>query len=315
MTDWQEGLLARAERAFGGSKKVQDAFAGVRAIIGPSTFPDGEELAQQAMEALRHGVVPTPIQRAALETVIKALRPSLLSRKAELDKLPPYNKYSPETVDAWNTFRKTAKPFLYSIGRIDRVNKPSDEPLATGFLVKPNLLVTNKHVLAAISAGTMELQEGQAVVRFGQEYDTSPDTFPPVAILGVEAVHPDLDIALLVIGKTDQLPLTVEAVIPMPGRSVVAVGYPQEDARNPVFTEVIFEGRYKVKRAAPGELTAIGASAVYHDCSTLGGNSGSPLLAMDTIGVVGLHRDGPLFLYRNEAVDAPSLEQFLHPYL
>jgi endonuclease G len=49
---------------------------------------------------------------------------------------------------------------------------------------------------------------------------------------------------------------------------------------------------------------------VGHDCSTLGGNSGSPVLALDTAEVVGLHFGGS-FLWRNEAVTAPILADFV----
>jgi endonuclease G len=53
-----------------------------------------------------------------------------------------------------------------------------------------------------------------------------------------------------------------------------------------------------------------GTSSLYHDCSTLGGNSGSPVLSLADASVVALHRDG-YFTYRNEAVDGASLGAFV----
>lgn len=311
--DPNESLRRRAERACG-DMPIQNAFARVRQIIGPSAFPEGEELASHAMAKLRAGQVPTPIERTALETVIKALRPSILSQNGNLASLPPYRNYPAAFVSGWNTFCEAVKPYLYSIGRIDRVNKPSDEPLATGFVVGKRALVTNKHVLAALSADTFQLERGEAVVRFGQEWG-APDAFAPVAITGVLDVHTELDMVVLEIENTANLPLKIATTAPSVEAQVVAIGYPQEDPRSPVFRDVIFEGKYKVKRAAPGEITDSAAASLYHDCSTLGGNSGSPLLAMDTARVVALHRDGPLFLYRNEAVDTPSLFAFVRSYL
>lgn len=307
-------LLDRAARALGTAVDVGDAFQRVRAIIGPLNFPQGETLAQEAMEQLRKGKVPTPEQRIALEMVVKALRPSILSAKAKLDDLPVPEKQSPEALERWKKFRAVFEPYLYSVGRIDRVGKPADVALASGFLVADRLLVTNKHVLASLTADTMVLGSGQAVVRFGQEYQVVPD-LPAVPITGVRAVHPTLDIAVLELEPLGAPPLPLAAENPKPGTAVAVVGYPQQDSRNPVFTRAIFLDKYKVKRVAPGEVVGAGDHTIHHDCSTLGGNSGSPVVDLEGGSVVGLHYDGRLFLFRNEAVDAASLHGFVQPLL
>ncbi len=302
-------LLARAERALAG-KSISAAFGGVRAIIGPARFPAGEDLAQEGMDALRKGIKPTPAQIAALELVIKSLRPSILASRGMLGPLPPYQRYDPGVVARWETFRAAAKPLLYSIGRIDQITGGLNDPLATGFLVAPGVLITNTHVLDALTANTRQLQEGQAVVRFGQEYGVIPDA-APIPITGIIAVHPHLDMTLLSIQKDARPVLTIASEPASQGLSVVALGYPQDDPRSPVFRDVIFENKFGVKRGAPGEIRGTAPSAVFHDCSTLGGNSGSPLLDITTCQVVGLHRDGPLFLFRNEAVDGPAISDFV----
>jgi hypothetical protein len=78
----------------------------------------------------------------------------------------------------------------------------------------------------------------------------------------------------------------------------------------------IFMDVYNVKRLQPGQGAgrASARASFGHDCSTLGGNSGSPIFSMKTGRVVGLHRDG-YFLYRNEAVDGASLDEFIRPRL
>jgi len=309
-----DDLLERAERALGANQPVHTAFQRVRAIIGPARFPEGEDLAQAGMEALRKGQVPSPAQVAALETVVKALRPSILSQRALLDALPAYQNYPTGSVDQWNAFRKAAKPYLYSVGRIDKVDGNATSPFATGFVVGPGVLVTNTHVLDAISANSRLLQKGQAVIFFGQEFGVVPDP-PAVAITGVIAVHPQLDISLLSIEDQARAPWQIDDQPTQKTKRVVAIGYPQDDPRSPVFRDVIFGDRFLVKRGAPGEVRGIAANSIYHDCSTLGGNSGSPLVDMDTCKVVGLHRDGPLFLFRNEAVDGGSLAAFLKLYV
>jgi len=254
--------------------------------------------------------VPTPAQIAALETVIKALRPSILSKSALLDRLPPYGNYEQGTVSQWDTFRQSAKPYLYSVGRIDKVDGTSTNALATGFVVAPGVLVTNTHVLDAISANARVLQKGQAVVFFGQEYGVVPDP-PAVAITGVIAVHPQLDMSLLSMDDKSLSAWQIDEQPVQKARRIAAIGYPQDDPRSPVFRDVIFGDRFGVKRGAPGEVRGIAENTIYHDCSTLGGNSGSPLVDLDTCKVIGLHRDGPLFLFRNEAVDGTSLSAFV----
>jgi S1-C subfamily serine protease len=307
-------LLDRATRALGTAATIGDAFQRVRAIIGPLNFPQGEALAQEAMEQLRKGIVPTPEQRVALETVVKALRPSVLSEKGKLTDLPVPEKQTPEALDRWQQFRTVFEPYLYSVGRIDRVGTPADVPLASGFLIAKDLLVTNKHVLASLSADTMTLQKGQAVVRFGQEYQVVPDP-APVAITGVRHVDPSLDIAVLEVDPVASPALVLAEKNLKTGAGVAVVGYPQQDTRNPVFTRSIFLDKYKVKRVAPGEIVGAGDHAIHHDCSTLGGNSGSPVVDLESGAVVGLHYDGRLFLFRNEAVDAASLYGVLQPLL
>ncbi len=311
--DALEDLLKRAERSVGAGGAVHTAFAGVRAIIGVARFPAGETLAEEAMETLRKGQVPTPAQIAALETVIKALRPSILSQQGLLDGLPAYQKHEPGTVSQWNTFRNTAKPLLYSVGRIDLAQgdtPAATTPLATGFVVAPGAVVTNTHVLDALSAGVRQLQKGQAVMLFGQEFGVVPDR-APVAITGVIAVHPKLDMCLLRIADQTLPAWPIDGQPTQKTRRVAAIGYPQDDPRSPVFRDVIFNDRYLVKRGAPGEVRGVTPNAVYHDCSTLGGNSGSPLVDLDSCKIVGVHRDGPLFLFRNEAVDGGSLAAFV----
>jgi hypothetical protein len=106
-------------------------------------------------------------------------------------------------------------------------------------------------------------------------------------------------------------PLAVEINPVNEGDGVVAIGYPFDDpARNPLFINALFGGKFGVKRAAPGEVLRSSRTSIFHDCSTLGGNSGSPILSMKTARVVGLHRDG-FFMYRNEAVDGASLGEFV----
>ena len=137
----------------------------------------------------------------------------------------------------------------------------------------------------------------------------------PCCIVKVVAVHETLDLSLF---EVDSVTLDVDrALLPMApadaaqGDTVVVLGYPQNDsARNPLFVSSIFGNRFGVKRAAPGEVIEVKGSGVYHDCSTLGGNSGSPVVSLKTGQVVGVHRSGD-FMYRNESVLGSGLSAFV----
>ena len=93
---------------------------------------------------------------------------------------------------------------------------------------------------------------------------------------------------------------------------VATVGYPAADSRIPEHELMsrLFGDKYNVKRLAPGQVQRLADGLVLHDCSTLGGNSGSPVLALDTGEVVGLHFGGS-FLWRNEAVTSTALASFV----
>jgi hypothetical protein len=97
-----------------------------------------------------------------------------------------------------------------------------------------------------------------------------------------------------------------------PDDFVVTVGYPARDSRVPdqELVKRIFGDVYEKKRLAPGQITDVGVDELQHDCSTLGGNSGSPVINLTSGEAVGLHFSG-LFLESNFAVPATTVGQLL----
>ena len=73
--------------------------------------------------------------------------------------------------------------------------------------------------------------------------------------------------------------------------------------------ERIFEKVYGVKRLQPGMIRGVTdlesieyeKICLLHDCSTLGGNSGSCVVDLDTNKIIGLHFDGD-YLEVNKAI-------------
>jgi S1-C subfamily serine protease len=126
-------------------------------------------------------------------------------------------------------------------------------------------------------------------------------------ITGVIGIHPTFDLALLrVERKPATTPLTVASTFPnpTPGRKLFVVGYPAWDGRrnDPAVMMNIFSNVFNIKRLQPGELRQVFDQGIlHHDCSTLGGNSGSCVVDLETGQVIGLHFGGR-FLEVNQAV-------------
>ena len=92
------------------------------------------------------------------------------------------------------------------------------------------------------------------------------------------------------------------------------IGYPSRDVRDDLIEQIgIFRNRFDIKRLQPGRLKGTGAAdsfghtvqSLTHDCTTLGNNSGSALIDVETAQVVGVHFGGQPLL-ANHAV--PSWE-------
>jgi phosphatidylserine/phosphatidylglycerophosphate/cardiolipin synthase-like enzyme len=72
----------------------------------------------------------------------------------------------------------------------------------------------------------------------------------------------------------------------------------------------LYKGRFDVKRAAPGFTTGLESGTTTHDCTTLGGNSGSVVIDLSTGRAVGLHFAGR-YKENNFAVRASVLTEYI----
>ena len=74
--------------------------------------------------------------------------------------------------------------------------------------------------------------------------------------------------------------------------------------------EDIFGKTYNKKRLAPGGITSVEEARILHSCTTLGGNSGSAVIDLDSGEALGLHFSGS-FLATNYAVRSDVVKQRL----
>jgi hypothetical protein len=132
--------------------------------------------------------------------------------------------------------------------------------------------------------------------------------FPITNIIGI---HETFDLALLRVEKRVNglelpEPLKIGSAPPgtLEGHEIYVIGYPGPDPRAPSdVVELVFGDLFFVKRLEPGRIMAsLEAEGVFnHDCSTLGGNSGSCVIDLETSLVVGLHFKG-FYLKFNQAI-------------
>ena len=211
--------------------------------------------------------------------------------------------------------RDAIKTSIARVGRVEVAGHPNYEWIGTGFLAGPEVIITNRHVareFARADGDDWRFEVGMSAnLDFNSEYGAlQPLEFALTAVVGV---HERLDLAVVKIAQTggaDQAladPLRVAATQPgtVRDRTVYLVGYPAWDGRrnDPAHMRQIFCDVYDVKRLQPGMITswAEGSDKFVHDCSTLGGNSGSPVFDLETHEVVGLHFGGR-YLSGNNAI-------------
>ncbi|MEN3281865.1 MAG: endonuclease mitochondrial [Solirubrobacteraceae bacterium] len=202
--------------------------------------------------------------------------------------------------------RERIREVIARCGRIEVNGHLNLDWLGTAFLVAPGTLMTNRHVaqeFCARDGASWRFRPGMTTrVDLLRELDSAAALeFEIIEALGIHERH---DLALLRVdeassdGRPLPEPLAVAATEPADlfERDVYVVGYPALDSRRnePEPIRRIFADVYNVKRLQPGKAVSYSTeySAVQHDCSTLGGNSGSPVVELESNQVIGLHFGG-----------------------
>ncbi|WP_158852469.1 trypsin-like serine peptidase [Saccharothrix deserti] len=210
--------------------------------------------------------------------------------------------------------RKAIEAVMSSVGRIEVAGHPMFDWIGTGWRAAEDVVVTNRHVaneFARVRGAGWTFAPGmRAWVDYNEEFSAeTPEEFRLTEIIGV---HDTLDMALLRCEAAGDGAAALPPPLPIAGRprvgdgtDVYVVGYPASDSRrnDPVEMQRIFAGIYNVKRLQPGKVRAVtqARAELMHDCSTLGGNSGSCVVDLETSQVIGLHFGGR-YLQGNLAV-------------
>jgi S1-C subfamily serine protease len=267
----------------------------------------------------------TPEEKILVEAVIEIKeRPALLIQN---------NKFEEPKTNFWKTllepYRVTIEKAITSVGRIEVINHPNYQWIGTGWLVAEDIIVTNRHVaqeFAYQERGKFVFQKNPFTERairveidFREEVRIDEEEeFEIESVLYIEGQE-GLDIAFLKVKSNNAASRSIILLadkLPEIESEVVVIGYPAQDSqRNPLEPaklKEIFGAIYDVKRLQPGKVkSAIVDNPIFtHDCSTLGGNSGSVVLDYKTGKAVGLHFGGK-FKEANYAVSSIVIKQRL----
>ena len=306
-------------RALAGHASLKPALEGVRDRVG-------------AMESIG------PDSDLALETIVNRVgRPVLEVANDD------YVVEGPEAA-VWEvrlgnaTVRAALQRVLPSVGRIEIDRHPDLTWVGTGWLIADDVVVTNRHVAEEFAARTGAADAPAYVFKRGwpdrnarmtarvdfrrELRNNSPRAFAVREVLHIED-DDGPDFAFLKVervGSTGQLSpfLRPSGSAASAQQYVATVGYPAADSRIPEqdLMSRLFGDKYNVKRLAPGQVQRLSDGLLLHDCTTLGGNSGSPVIDLTTGEVLGLHFSG-VFLRENRGVPVgyvtSRLQKVLHP--
>jgi endonuclease G len=279
--------------------------------VGPGNTAAAESGLQKLAEDRVQEI--TPSEMFGLEAIVLPKnRPVAFVRGKSYDDLDgPWVSLNDDVV------KRRIASLLPLIGRVEVPSSPILPYAGTGFVVGRGLIATNRHVAQIFAQGlglTIRYRAGDAAIDFKRQIDAPDDENTAyLSVRTVEMIHPYWDMALL---RVDDLPtdrmlsLSVRSPEELLDHNVVVIGYPARDERNDVaLQDRIFNRTYNVKRLQPGVIRARTkiqsfentVDALTHDASTLGGNSGSAVIEVDTGDVVALHFAGE-YLKANYAV-------------
>jgi endonuclease G len=301
---------------------LRERFAAGREVPGVGNLESMGVSVGQFQEMMDSGPAEGAPLNALEAIILLTGRPALLIQ--DNDFLPPELDEIRLRLEPQRALLKTLIP---SVARLDVVALNNRYHMGTAWMLEEDVMITNRHVASVFArerAGEYlfrRLPSGlpyEADVDFYREYRR--DTTFSVRIEQVLYIEPDQenspDMALVRVQRDERLPapLIIAGDVPEPDEDVVTIGYPGDAPRNnnPSALEDYFDGIYGVKRLSPGRVSRVesGQAVFNHDCTTLGGNSGSCVVRLATGEVLGLHFAG-VAEENNWAVSAATLRQRL----
>jgi len=246
---------------------------------------------------------------SSLEAIVQVTGRPALGYKEEQVEMPNEVGANQHWAVLIATARTTINQVSSSVGRVSRKSKGTQELIGTAWRIGESLVVTNRHV-----AARLVFQPNDPI----SSWELEPGKIPRVcfdasglqefSVKGIVYCSPEdaVDLAILQLdcgGNTPPPPLRLdwapesigveifEPGEPKPtfkGKQIYLVGHPYHRVASNAVAKV-FGNADGSKRFSPGYVTSIEETELEHDCSTLGGNSGSCVLSAGSHRVVGLH--------------------------
>ncbi len=285
------------------------AEAGVQ-FAGPlpaaAALPEGEpSVAARIQDAESVGApAPAPEDSAALfeeaaeAIVLAAERPAFPVEGGRAGWDGPW-------ADVLDPYRARVDLTVRATGRV-RVEGADVDWVGTAFLVGDRVALTASYAVAAFAEGSGErvsMTAGRsASIDFSDGLGLPPGS-ATAAVVGARFRHPYFPVALL---ELDRMPVGVGVLdlasrMPsrLPGRPLVVVSFAAPDTqRSEDWQQQVYGGAWNRLFVQPGraiqlgETPGLGTPALVHDCATIGGSGGAPVLDLDTGYVVGVHTHG-----------------------
>jgi endonuclease G len=268
---------------------------------------------------------------AELEAIVQRVgRPPLLIQNDTVDFGAPEENTLADFPTGTDALIRGTEPDIASVGRIEFLNHRMAWG-GTGWVLgqsgQDRIVVTNRHVASLVAKravdgrgifmrGTSQVKYG-ASIDFKEEFGGVPggqaSTFQVLDIPYIaDTTAPDVAL-MRITGANLPAALPLAPAEAAADALVALIGYPAFDDRNDVDVMArYFRDLYNVKRYAPGRVKqALSAGVILsHDCTSLGGNSGSPLIRLSDGKVVGLHFAG-VYGVENSAVGVATLRDLL----
>lgn len=314
------------EKALEGAREKLTSKSPLEAATTEGPAQDDVDLATEVMAGKAGAeslASPEKIEAArALEAIIlEELRPAWFIKNDQIEITGNYDQIPLVEANLTPLSAVTKK-----VGRVDLFFHPSLDYAGTGWLIARDIVVTNRHVVEVFGRANALGRWGFARGGSGSLIEARIDYLHQHEQADSRRQHADVVEILYVAGANEPdfaflkiVPIDGLEPIEFAGRGaqhdepIAAIGYPAWDGErnDPALMDRLFGGIYDVKRFSPGLARSSDEPFVFEaDYTSLGGNSGSAVISLDSSKALGLHFAG-LFRRSNYAVSGPIVEAAL----
>lgn len=283
---------------------VEESLTAAMGRKGSKVTEQAKIIGLEAAESVFNGRSLTDTQKSIIEGIVigNGLRPAIDVEDDTFDPLPGI-------WDDINEVRGGLTSLIRGVGRVNLVGHPKVSFAGTAFVCGHNLIMTNRHVAEEFMAAKADAFQLAFKPGMSASIDTKEEVDSSISRVltctGEGVVSAEWDVALLRVEALPQgmAPVPMSSAVPnsLQNRTAVTVGYPAFDESESLLEQLqIFRGVFSKKRLLPGKFTdffpvqSFGQSvdALAHDCTTLGGCSGSSVIDVQTLKVFGVHFGG-----------------------